>query len=138
MEAREYLGQLRRIKTLIRNKAETISELRAMAVNISAPFSENTKVQASGRGSKVEYLVCQYVDMEHELQNDIARLAQTQLEIVQTLEKLPNREYDFLHKYYFQGLTLQDIASIYDRSYSWATTTHYRALLHLQAVLDAG
>ena len=45
-------------------------------------------------------------------------------------------EYDILHKVYVQFFTLYDVADIYEKSYSWVTSIHGRALANVRKILD--
>ena len=55
----------------------------------------------------------------------------------QTIEKLYSpTEYRILHMRYIQYISLTDIADKMNRDYTWVTTTHGRALKHLQNILD--
>ena len=81
--------------------------------------------------------ISNYLDIEDEIKATIKTLVVTKREILKTIEQLDTDEYDILHKIYLQGLSLYDVADIYDKSYNWATTTHGRALKHLQNILNA-
>lgn len=57
--------------------------------------------------------------------------------IIAVIEQLKLAEYDLLHKVYVQEMPLKEVAYRCGKSYSWATTTHSRALLHVQEILDS-
>ena len=80
--------------------------------------------------------VARYVDIESEINAEIDKLADVRREIVLTIEALPVDEYDMLYQVYVNCKELQDVATDMDKSYSWATTIHGRALAHLQKILD--
>ncbi len=56
--------------------------------------------------------------------------------ILSIIEQLPPMEYDLLHKLYLQEISLKEAAYRCGKSYSWATTTHSRALQHIQEIID--
>lgn len=80
--------------------------------------------------------VCRYVDMEKEIDADIDRLVDAKREVIEVIEQLSAVEYDVLHKVYVQYMTFDQIADIYDRSYSMITTIHGRALKNVQKILE--
>jgi DNA-directed RNA polymerase specialized sigma24 family protein len=70
------------------------------------------------------------------IDQEIDRLKKEIAGIIDTIQKLPTEEYDFLHKAYVQHLSLKEVQSASGMSYSWVTTTHGRALNSLQRILD--
>lgn len=123
MNVKEYLGQIKKLEKMISNKTDEIEKLR----KIKGAFlleSEN-----GHRVAALESEALQYV-------ND---LLVKQGEISKTIEKLESHvEYDLLYKVYIQGKTLQEVADIYGRTYSWSTTIHHMAKKSLQKILDDG
>lgn len=136
MKAKEYVQQLKRLEVLIKNKQLEIIQLKEEAVFPSGGSFDGLGVQTTRKIDKMQNIICDYVNMEEELQKDIMLLYQRKIEIVHTIELLPPIEYDLLHKVFVQGNTLYDVADVYNRSYSWATTTQGRALKKLQKILD--
>jgi predicted phosphodiesterase len=57
-------------------------------------------------------------------------------DVVTVIEMLDVVEYDLLHKVYVQYLTLDEASYKMGKSYTWATTTHKRALADVQKILD--
>ena len=100
-------------------------------------LSSNEKVKATKQIDVMQCAIVDYVQKEEELQAEISRYWEKRAEVIQCIEKMKNVEYDLLHKVYVQGKTLDEVAYINDKSYSWATTVHGRAIKNLQAILDA-
>ena len=136
MKAKEYLQQIEKLDKLIENKIAEKEHWKSVATSTTT-FSEGDRVQSSGSKQKMADAVCRYLQMEEEINAAIDRLIDLRQEVISTIEQLPSvDEYDVLHKVYVQFLTLQEVGSLKDRSYSWATTIHGTGLKHLQTILD--
>ena len=135
MKSKEYLLQIRKLDTLINNKLAEVDHWKSVAFGTGA-WSDGERVQSSGNKQKMASAVDRYVDIQAEITADIDKLINLKQEVIRTIEVLPEKEYDVLHKFYVQGMTFDDIADFHERSYSWATSVHGRALASLQRVLD--
>ena len=135
MKAKEYLQQVEKLDKLIENKLVEIQQWKAIATGTTA-HSEGDRVQASGSQQKMADAVCRYVAIEEEIDRYIDKLVDIKQDVIRTIEQLPAIEYDVLHQIYIQGKTLDDVAARYDKTYSWATTVHGRALKKVQYILD--
>ena len=148
MDAKKYLQQARKLEKMIRNKLIEIAQWKAIATG-TVGQSDGERVQTSGSQDKMANAVCMYSDIEKEYNRCLAELRQSKDEIVHTIEQLPATEYDVLHKVYIgvvkkdkkgreytEYLSLEDVAEIYDKTYSWATTVHGRAIKEVQKILD--
>lgn len=137
MKAKEYLQQVMKLDKIIQNKLIEKEQWKNIASNTTtAPDSE--RVQSSGSKEKMADAVIRYVEIEAEIDECINKMVATKKEIISTIEQLPAIEYDLLHKVYIQFMDLYEVASAYgDKSYSWATTVHGRALKHVQDILNA-
>lgn len=135
MDAKQFLRQLKKIDKMIENKIAEKARWKSIAFGTSAKL-DGEKVQSSGSQQKMADAVCRYVDIEKEIDEQIDNLIDTRQDVISVIEKLNITEYDLLHKIYVQYMSLQDVADIYENSYSWATTVHGRALKNVQAILD--
>lgn len=135
MKSKEYLLQIRKLDTLINNKLAEVDHWKSVAFGTGA-WSDGERVQSSGNKQKMASAVDRYVDIQAEITADIDKLINLKQEVIRTIETLPEKEYDVLHKFYVQGMTFDEIADFHERSYSWATSVHGRALASLQRVLD--
>lgn len=131
-----YLEQVEKQDAMIKNKLIEQKQWRDIALGITANM-DGERVQSSGAKSKMADAVAKCVDMEAEIDILIDRLVEIKKEVTQNIEQLSNPiEYDLLHKRYIQYMPLQVIASSYGKDYSWATTTHGRALKNLKTIIE--
>lgn len=137
MIAKDYLIQVLKLDIMIQNKLIEKAQWMDIALGITANM-DGERVQSSGAKSRMAEAVDKCVDMEAEIDSLIDRLIDTKKDVVATIERVENpTEYDVLHKRYIQKMGLQDIADAYGMEYSWATTTHGRALKSVQEILNA-
>ncbi len=106
MTPKEYLQQLPKFNRMIANKVQEKNQLPKDSAQRTAIDSET------------------------------ADLIKQRKMLILVIEKLKPMEYDLLHKIYVQEITMKEAAFQCGKSYSWATTTHSRALQHIQEILD--
>ena len=136
IDAKTYLRQVELLDSKIRNKLIERQQWQDIALGITASMG-GERVQSSGSQQKMATAVERCVDMETEINCLVDELIDTKRKVIATIETLNSpTEYNILHKRYIQFLTLQEIADDYDKEYSWATTTHGRALKNVQNILN--
>lgn len=135
MNAKDYLKQLKKLDRMIENKRIELAQWRSMACNVSSQWG-GERVQSTSNPHKMSDAVDNYIDLEKEIDICIFAMIQTKKEIISTIEMLNPAQYDLLHKLYVQGLTFDEAAFACDKSRSWATTIHGRALKNVQRILD--
>lgn len=135
MNAKEFLLQLKKLDKMIENKLAEIMQWREIATGCTANMT-GEKVESSHNPRSKEDAICKYMDLEAELKQDVEKLKAARKEIIAVIEQLNATEYDILHKIYVQHFTLQEVATLYDRRYEWATTVQGRALKHVQNILN--
>ena len=135
-KASQYLGQVRKLDLLVKNKMIERQMWRDIAVGIS-PNMSGDRVQSSNSQQKMADAVNRMVDLEREIDLAIDALVDKKREIIAVIEQLDATEYDVLHKIYVQGKDLQTVADDYAQSYSWASTTKGMAVKSVQRILDA-
>ena len=135
MNAKEFLRQIKKLDRLIENKLIEIQRWKDIANNTTANLS-GERVQSSGNPQKIADAIGRYIDLEREINQDIDNLVDAKKDVIGVIEQLNATEYDVMHKIYVQHLTLEDVADSYDRTYSWVTTIHGRALKHVQNILN--
>ena len=143
MKAKDYLHQVEKLDSMIHNKQIEVEQWRYIAMG-SGSFTEGERVQSSGNQQKMADAVARYIDIETQINADIDRYVDIKKQVIQTIEQLPAQEYDLLHKVYIgvmedsctKYLTLDEVAAMKNKSYTWATTLHGRALAHVQKILD--
>ena len=135
-EAQRYLEQVEMLDAVIKNKLIEQRQWKDIALGITANM-DGERVQSSGSQSKMADAIDKCVDMEAEIDSLVDRLIDTKREVIQTIEQVDSPiEYNVLHMRYIQYRELQEIADHYGKEYSWATTTHGRALGKVQKILD--
>ena len=135
MKAQEFLKQIKKLDKLIENKLAEVQRWKEIANNTTVNMS-GERVQSTGNHDTIANAICTYLDLEREIKQCVDELIEKRKDILNVIEQLPATEYDILHKIYVQGFTLQEVASLYDRRYEWATTTQGRALKHVQNILN--
>lgn len=147
MKAKDFLLQVRKLNNIIENKLMEKAQWKSIALNTTPQYG-GERVQTSGSQSKMADAVGRYLDMEKEIDACIDRHVDAKKAVIEVIEQLKNpTEYDLLHKVYIgivdsengkpiKYMTLDDVADLYDKSHSWATTVHGRALQHVQEILD--
>lgn len=134
-KAKEYLQQVNKLDKMISNKLIEVEQWKAIATGTTAA-SDGERVKASSNQKKMENAICRYTVIEEEINRHMDEMIDTKKDVIRTIEQLPVIEYDLLHHVYIQGMTLDEVACMNDKSYSWATTVHGRALQHVQEILD--
>lgn len=135
MTAAEYMRQVQSCNRMIENALEDIAFYKNKAVSMGIQY-DNTKVKISLGSDRMGAAVASYVSLEDELAETIQKAKAIRCEVIRTIEQLKADEYDVLHKYYVQGLTIYEIADRCEKSCSWARQTKSRALKNLQIILD--
>ena len=144
-EAQAYLNQLQEIDGDIQNMLAEVERWRLIAYHITA--SNQTvkvngieyamdRVQSSGSQQKMADAVCKYIDIEDDIKRELSILAEKRKEITGTIRMLPYNKRNVLHKRYVQDMSFDEIALVCDKSRSWVTSIHGRALQDVQAILD--
>lgn len=135
-EAQRYLEQIEKLETLIENKLIEKNRWMEIAMGITANM-EGERVQSSGTKNKMGDAVSKCVDIEAEIDRYIDELVDKKKRVTQVIESLESiNEYKVLHMRYIQFIELAEIADHFGKEYSWATTTHGRALKSVQRILD--
>ena len=106
MTGKEYLSQIKKINTQMKNKSYELKELQRSGLPLGPLLEAISKLDIEKR------------------------------KIIRTIERLPEAEYDVLHMVYVQYLTLQEVASERGISYSLAATIHGRALKKVENIIN--
>lgn len=135
MKAKDFLKQLKKLDKMIENKMIEFTQWRSIATGTTAQMG-GERVQSSGSQQKMADAIDRYVDIENEIDKFIDKLIDKKKDVISVIEHLNATEYDILHKVYVQYFTLDEVADYYDKTYSWATTVHGRALKNVQKILN--
>ena len=126
MKAREFLRQVYKLDCMVANKLAEKRRWQEIAAGAS-PQGTSERVRSSGNPQRMADAIGRYIDIEREID---------EREVLGVIEQLNATEYDVLHKMYVQFLTLDEVAARKNKSYSWVTTVHGRALQDVQKILD--
>ena len=135
VNAKEFLRQPKLIDIKIQNKLAEKERWKSIAFGISAN-NDSERVQSSGSKQKMADAVGKYVDIERQIDETIDKLIDAKKDVLSVIEQLEPNEYDVTHKRYIQDMTFDEIAFVYKKSKSWATTIHGNALQSVQKILD--
>ena len=142
---RAFLNQLEKLDKIIENKLIEKEQWKSIAFGLSAggdsvkikgEWHMMEKVQSAGNPQKMADAIARYVDIEKEIDQTIDRLIDIKKDVTNVIEQLNPTEYDLLHKVYVQHITLYEVSVLLDKSYSWVTTVHGRALKNVKRILD--
>lgn len=136
MKAKDYLGQIRKLKRLIRVKEEQITELRESLLFLSAITYDREKVQTSP-GDTLPDQVGKLVELENEYKRTVEAYQRKKDEILKMIASLDNPLYEHvLILRYVNGCGLEEIADDLTHDYSYIRHVHGWALLEIQKKLD--
>lgn len=133
MKAEEYLQQVEKKQRMIDNKRIEVAKWKDKAEGNTGQ-AEGERVQSSGDKQKMANAVNTYTDLEKEID---ALQAEVDA-VIKTIEQLPTKQYDLLHKRYVQGIPLKAIAMEKKKSTSWVYGLHKKALFGVESILKGG
>lgn len=146
MKAKDFMLQIKKLDKMIENKLAEREHWLSMATSTTAAAAPETgvRVQTSGSKQQMENAVARYIDIERDINECIDRLYDERKKIISVIEKLDVVQYDLLHKMYvgvrnkgkMEYMNLNQVAELYEKSYSWATTMHGIALKHVQEIIN--
>lgn len=120
MTAKEYLSQAKTLRLMIANKQKLLAELKEKAIASGSLDLKPDKVQTSIDGSRMEYAVAEYADLEREINADIRRYFEKRNEIIDMIHSLEDSRYIMvLHAKWIDGESLERIAA--DMHYYFGT-----------------
>ena len=128
MTTKEYLCQISRLDRMINNKLSEISQLRELAMSISAVKNEE-RVQTTPNFDKIATAYCKIEAMEEKLDNLIDEFVDKKNLIISQIDKIENETYyEILFARYIEKKTFEKIAD--ELTYSWRQVIriHGRAL----------
>jgi hypothetical protein len=138
-EAQAFLQRVEMIDALVENKLIEQRQWKDLALSITANMDGEKVKSSSNTTSKMEDAVIKCIMVEEEIAVAVEKLIAEKKKVVQTIESLYSpMEYRILHMRYIQYISLADIAEKLNREYTWVTTTHGRAVKHVQNILNRG
>jgi DNA-directed RNA polymerase specialized sigma24 family protein len=133
--AKDYLKQVRKLDSLIKNKLIEKQQWMDVALGITPQISAD-RVQSSGNQQKMASAVDKCIEIEQELDEYVDKLIEKKREILSVLEQLSPKKYDVMHAVYVQFQTFGETAYSMNKSYSWVKGTHSKAIKEVQRIID--
>jgi len=134
MKAKEYLRKLQRLDTVINQKLNELSGLKAMLTSVGSTDYSKERVQTSlsGDASFVK-IINKISTLEEEINAEIDRFVDEKHRIINQIQQLKKSDEIFvLHKRYVEFLTFEKIAVEMNYSIRNIYFIHGRALQHFQ------
>ena len=128
MDTKQYLQQISRLDRMINNKLAEISQLRELAMSVSAIKNEE-RVQTTPNFDKIGTAYCKIEEMEEKLDKLIDEFVDKKNLIISQIDKIENETYyEILFARYIEKKTFEKIAD--ELTYSWRQIIrlHGRAL----------
>ena len=128
MDTKQYLNQISRLDRMINNKLSEISQLRELAMSVSAVKNEE-RVQTTPNFDKIGTAYCKIEEMEEKLDKLIDEFVDKKNLIISQIDKIENETYyEILFARYIEKKTFEKIAD--ELTYSWRQVIrlHGRAL----------
>ena len=130
MDTKTYLQQISRLDRMINNKLSEISQLRELAMSVSAVKNEE-RVQTTPNFDKIGTAYCKIEEMEEKLDKLIDEFVDKKNLIISQIDKIENETYyEILFARYIEKKTFEKIAD--EMNYSFRNTTR----LHGQALRE--
>ena len=128
MTTKEYLCQISRLDRMINNKLSEISQLRELAMSVSAVKNEE-RVQTTPNFDKIGTAYCKIEAMEEKLDKLIDEFVDKKNLIISQIDKIENETYyEILFARYIEKKTFEKIADEMNYSFRNTTRLHGRAL----------
>ena len=117
MDTKQYLNQISRLDRMIQNKLAEISQLRELAMSVSAVKNEE-RVQTTPNFDKIGTAYCKIEEMEEKLDKLIDEYVDKKNLIISQIDKIENETYyEILFARYIEKKTFEKIAD--EMTYSW-------------------
>lgn len=138
----EYLKLIAKYSKMIKNRKldsmqlmdiATSTTAKSVSIQIGKELHNMDKVQSSSSNQKMADAINEKVDLEND-DYGIKDLIAKRQAIIDDIEKLSLDEYEVIYMRYVYNMEYQDIADSCDKSYSWATSVHGRALKNIEKI----
>ena len=139
MTAKEYLRQAKVLQIKIRQKEKLLAELREKAIGGGCLNPDGVRVQTSARdGSRLEEEVIKYVELAHEIKEDIRRYYAKRNEIIDTIHALDDSRYIIvLHAKWIDGESLERIAADMNYNFNHVRKLYWAAMKEVGQLMSA-
>lgn len=128
MDTKQYLQQISRLDRMINNKLAEISQLRELAMSVSAITNEE-RVKTTPNFDKIGTAYCKIAEMEEKLDKLIDEYVDKKNLIISQIDGIENETYyEILFARYIEKKTFEKIADEMTYSFRNVTRLHGRAL----------
>ena len=128
MDTKQYLQQISRLDRMIQNKLAEISQLRELAMSVSAVKNEE-RVQNTPNFDKIGTAYCKIEEMEEKLDKLIDEYVDKKNLIISQIDKIDNEAYyEILFARYIEKKTFEKIADEMTYSFRQIIRLNGRAL----------
>ena len=128
MDTKTYLQQISRLDRMINNKLSEISQLRELAMSVSAVKNEE-RVQNTPNFDNIGTAYCKIEEMEEKLDKLIDEYVDKKNLIISQIDGIENETYyEILFARYIEKKTFEKIADEMTYSFRNVTRLHGRAL----------
>lgn len=128
MDTKTYLQQISRLDRMINNKLSEISQLRELAMSVSAVKNEE-RVQNTPNFDKIGTAYCKIEEIEEKLDKLIDEYVDKKNLIISQIDGIENETYyEILFARYIEKKTFEKIADEMTYSFRNVTRLHGRAL----------
>ena len=128
MDTKTYLQQISRLDRMINNKLSEISQLRELAMSVSAVKNEE-RVHTTPNFDKIGTAYCKIEEMEEKLDKLIDEYVDKKNLIISQIDGIENETYyEILFARYIEKKTFEKIADEMTYSFRNVTRLHGRAL----------
>lgn len=132
MNTIQYLSQVSRLKSEIRNKRMEISEIKEMIYTVSSPSCKE-KVQSTPNNDKIGSFIAKIDERERELIQSVNEYIDKTKVIEQQIESMESKnDYDILNLRYIQCIGFSEISEIMNYSRRQITRVHKDALKNFE------
>lgn len=135
MTAKEYLGRAYRIDGRINAKLEQVSSLRELATKATSTISDMPR-NSSPNPHSMQNIIDKIIDLESEINSDIDALVNIKQEVVTTIKRVDNQEYQtLLELRYLCFKSWEQIAMELGYDLRWIYRLHQRALAVVKDII---
>lgn len=110
MKVEDWLNQVKKLDELINAKIAERDELYRLATDCTQNLDGMPHEETGVPSQKMQNAVIKAVDLAREIDKLIDKYIDYKQEVVNALEKLPEKEYAVLHRYYIRYMTWEQVA----------------------------
>jgi DNA repair ATPase RecN len=135
MTAKEYLGRAYRIDGRINAKLEQVASLRELATKATSSISDMPR-SSSFNPHSMQNIIDKIIDLEREINSDIDALVNIKQEVVTTIKRVDNPEYQtLLEMRYLCFKSWEQISMELGYDLRWIYRLHQRALAVVKDII---